>query len=47
MFCTYNGYYYDDDGELEVLHTHGSGKVPACSFECDRLEESKTTLLSP
>lgn len=30
-----NCYDDDDDGQLEVLHTHGSGKVPAGSFESD------------
>lgn len=32
---TYNGYDDDDNGKLEVLHAHGSGKVPAGGFESD------------
>lgn len=35
MLHTYNCYNDDDDGKLEVLHTHGSCKVPAGSFESD------------
>lgn len=46
MLHTYNCYNDDDDGKLEVLHTHGSSKVPAGSFESDRLQEKVKQLIN-
>lgn len=43
---TYNWYDDEDDGQLEVLHTHGSSKVPAGSFESDWLQEKLKQLIN-